>query len=628
MDHERDFFRKLAGELDEEATPGSAARAESAALAGPAAKSKDDPGACDDDIVIVRYDDSSFLAQAAPAPAAANRPDSDFEISRDATEQLAREPEPAPDAAREGAPGDGEAEEPGAGAMASPLDSEPVAPPTEPAEEAAGAASVLGVDWDAVLGLKRQKFPSSSSRKPRPEPAPAPEPRPEAEAPAPPASSRIAALAAGPVLVGAAVLSSLRVEPFHTWLYLFAWFPFLALVNHFAAFRAPELSVFGPRARPALLLFAASVPVWLLFEALNFRLQDWYYVGVPDALLARRVGVILSFATVLPGLFFVEELLAVRGAFAAARTPEFPLSPATLRYLQIGGGALALAILALPNRLFPLVWIVPFLLLEPWFIRSGGTSLLATLAGGRPGRVYRLLVAGLICGIFWEAANFVAGGRWIYSVPGLDSTKIFEMPPIGFLGFPPFALTCWSLAKALIRLGVLPDWEGAPTIGPVEPPEPFVGPQVRRAIVGGLAVASLLVLAGMDRWTIDSFTPRPEDVPGIPDGVADWARPRGGSEVRGLLGLIDDGALYIPGRSSVAVVEGLREHCRLVLLRGIGTRNAARLDRVGVASIADLAAREPAELTAALAALDERGWQPRLRRVMVWVAAARRDAAD
>ena len=94
--------------------------------------------------------------------------------------------------------------------------------------------------------------------------------------------------------------------------------------------------------------------------------------------------------------------------------------------------------------------------------------------------------------------------------------------------------------------------------------------------------------------------------------------------MRGVLRMLENDEFHVPGESSVAAMNLLTERFRLVLLRGIGTNNARRLDAAGVRTIADLAERDPVELTDALRGVDERGWWPRSRRVRVWVEAARR----
>jgi hypothetical protein len=62
------------------------------------------------------------------------------------------------------------------------------------------------------------------------------------------------------------------------------------------------------------------------------------------------------------------------------------------------------------------------------------------------------LAAGLICGLWWEAWNYFAITKWVYTLPVLNFWKVFEMPLLGFLGFPPFALECavmYNFLKAL-----------------------------------------------------------------------------------------------------------------------------------------------------------------------------------
>ena len=56
-----------------------------------------------------------------------------------------------------------------------------------------------------------------------------------------------------------------------------------------------------------------------------------------------------------------------------------------------------------------------------------------------------LLAAGLICGFLWEFWNYWALTKWTYTVPYFGDIKLFEMPVLGYLGFPPFAIECWAM---------------------------------------------------------------------------------------------------------------------------------------------------------------------------------------
>ena len=98
--------------------------------------------------------------------------------------------------------------------------------------------------------------------------------------------------------------------------------------------------------------------------------------------------------------------------------------------------------MALPLYCFPLIWAFGFLLPLPLVARRVRSSLLGDLEAGSAGRLMRILIAGMICGLIWEFLYHFARTRWIYTVPFLEDLKLFEMPPLGFLGFPPFALEC------------------------------------------------------------------------------------------------------------------------------------------------------------------------------------------
>ncbi len=109
-------------------------------------------------------------------------------------------------------------------------------------------------------------------------------------------------------LVAAWVLLYFRVEPVSTWFYVFAWYPTLLLLERIVRHGGAGARPFQ---RPGQLvsLFGWSAIVWLLYEAANFRLDNWYYVFLPHAKVERWAGVLLSFATVLPALFLAERVL-------------------------------------------------------------------------------------------------------------------------------------------------------------------------------------------------------------------------------------------------------------------------------------------------------------------------------
>ena len=100
-----------------------------------------------------------------------------------------------------------------------------------------------------------------------------------------------------------------------------------------------------------------------------------------------------------------------------------------------------------------------------------------------------LLAAGLVCGLWWEAWNYFAITRWVYIFPVLNFWKVFEMPVLGFLGFPAFAL------EAAVMVNFLKILDERVLV---------TSRRCHYAIVIQLAFW-LVIFAAMDAWTVISY---------------------------------------------------------------------------------------------------------------------------
>jgi hypothetical protein len=165
-----------------------------------------------------------------------------------------------------------------------------------------------------------------------------------------------------------------------------------------------------------------SIPLWLIFEAYNLRLQNWTYTGVPMGWLASWFGYGWSFATIMPAIFETADVIESLGWFPPR--PPANLGPRGSRTMMIAGVICLALPLALPPRigsyLFGLVWIGFCFLLDPLNRRVGLPSLLSDLAEGRRGRLYSLLISGWVCGWLWEFWNYWAAAKWQYIFPFLQ----------------------------------------------------------------------------------------------------------------------------------------------------------------------------------------------------------------
>jgi hypothetical protein len=202
-----------------------------------------------------------------------------------------------------------------------------------------------------------------------------------------------------------------------------------------------------------LIVALISVGGWWLFEFYNaprFWNSDlelwWHYHNLEPNLWVRRIGYDWAFATIFPAMFLTAELFRST-IFARDRlTAHISLSRSAKVLLIIIGAVGALVPLIILSGWFaPIIWLGFILLLDPLNALRGWPSITGDLARGDWRRLLSLLASGFVCGFLWESWNYRALTRWTYTVPYFGDIKIFEMPVLGYLGFPPFAIECWAM---------------------------------------------------------------------------------------------------------------------------------------------------------------------------------------
>lgn len=252
-----------------------------------------------------------------------------------------------------------------------------------------------------------------------------------------------------------------HVEPFWTWHTPFAWTGYILLVDGIVYKLRGSSWLTDHRCEFAFLAIV-SIPLWVVFEGYNLLIKNWYYINLPENLFVRYFGYAWAFATISPGIFQTAELVSL----LRNRHRRNPLSgPKAVGKLVAGSSSIhdrrlsnadrALVAVGAAMLLLPIVWPSPYLaapvflgfifLLDPINARARDHSLLRDMRSGTYERVINLLIAGFICGGLWEFWNFWARAKWIYAVPIFGDIKIFEMPVLGYFGFPPFALECFAM---------------------------------------------------------------------------------------------------------------------------------------------------------------------------------------
>ena len=240
------------------------------------------------------------------------------------------------------------------------------------------------------------------------------------------------------------------IEPFASWNTPICWTGFILFADAIV-YRARGNSWLRSSPREFAALALVSIPLWVVFEGYNLVIRNWIYAGLPENRALRLFGYAWSFGTIWPAIFEGAELASLvrqtagkagKAGRAGREMPSPPALPA-LPALSIAAGALMLASPFLVSPTIAQYMAAPvflgfIFLLDPINRRLGEEALTRE-------RTINLLLSGLLCGVLWEFWNYWSRAKWIYTVPIMQQWKVFEMPLPGYLGFPPFAVECFTM---------------------------------------------------------------------------------------------------------------------------------------------------------------------------------------
>jgi hypothetical protein len=285
----------------------------------------------------------------------------------------------------------------------------------------------------------------------------------------------------GPAIVGLAIMLASEAATLAgnrivgTWNTPICWSGFILFADSIV-YRSRGNSWIRSSPREFVLLALASIPLWLVFEFYNLFLRNWRYVGLPENPVLRYFGYAWSFATIWPAIFEAAELIGVWRSGQPFHTGPTPLAqpfadarskvptpssehgrrrfhPTFPAISMVIGAAMLVWPLVWPSQyLAAPVWLGFILLLDPINRRLGAESLIEDFGNGRWDRFKNLSLSGLLCGILWEFWNYWSVAKWQYTVPIMENVKVFEMPLPGYLGFPAFALECFTMYVLVRRL--------------------------------------------------------------------------------------------------------------------------------------------------------------------------------
>lgn len=389
-------------------------------------------------------------------------------------------------------------------------------------------------------------------------------------------SPLILLLLAAIVHVASYLLLAFRVEPFMYNFYVLSWWSYIAIVDSSLALK-----------RKRLLVFNGSLPFWIvvssafwcIFELVNLRIENWYYINIPDSGLIRFFGYLAAYGTVIPAIYVTKEAIsALLGAVSIRPIKLRPYLPYSFPLSTL----LFLLLMLFPTYLFSCAWI--FLIpVGEWYCYARGYSCFTReLEQGKIGNLLSTLLSGLVCGFLWESWNYWAISKWVYTVPFFESLKIFEMPLFGYVGFVLFAVEA-VLARNFVS-------------------ESTHVARHRWAVAAIALIFSSGSFAMIDRHTIFSYLASAQGLPFLTDESREAVK-RAGIET----------SFAIDPRS---LNPEERETLNLLHLRGLGLSNAIKLREHGIRSVEGLSRLSDEQLSSIMGEANP-------RRARIYTSAAR-----
>lgn len=244
-----------------------------------------------------------------------------------------------------------------------------------------------------------------------------------------------------------------KFSPLSSYTFFPLWIGYIFTINglSWGLFKKSLLSQLG---KEFVLLFFISVPLWWLFEALNLVTQNWVYLlPSPISSLIYFLGGSINFSIVVPAILstsFLFYYLLI--TLKPLKGKPSVVTPTVLIASVVLGTSFLILIFFLPHLYFPLLWGGIFFLLEPINYLLGFPSLFSKISQGDWNLTLAIMVASLFTGVWWELWNYYSYPKWVYSIPELGFFKVFEMPILGYLGYPFFGLEVYALTVFVLGI--------------------------------------------------------------------------------------------------------------------------------------------------------------------------------
>ena len=246
---------------------------------------------------------------------------------------------------------------------------------------------------------------------------------------------------------------------------------FALVMDGIVFYRTRGKSIIGQFPTEILGIGMASISGWLLFEFLNFFVNDnWLYPFgylLPDNEFV--IYAVIGSSGLLPLAFEWYSLLATFKKFWIRYTdgPRI-ISSRIVKWILLIVCLIALFITGLmPDDMFFVLWLAPLVILGIALELLGIWTPFTAIRSGNWAPTLLFALSYFIQGTLLECWNYFSGTHaggvlnthnpayWAYSIGYVDVLHVFEMPLLGLFGYLPFGIYCliwWIVFAFLLKI--------------------------------------------------------------------------------------------------------------------------------------------------------------------------------
>ena len=255
------------------------------------------------------------------------------------------------------------------------------------------------------------------------------------------------------------------------WAALPLFWGFTLMLDGLVYVRNNRRSLVNNAPREIIGIGVASISGWLIFEFLNFFVDDnWTYPKgslIPDD--EFTIYAVLGSSGLMPMAFEWYSLFNTFDKFKNKYSfgPKITL-PGWLKIVLLVLAFAGLGIIAyFPDTLFGLLWVAPLIVLAIVLNEIGLWTPFNPIKNGDWSPVLLMALTYFVQGTLCECWNYLSATHaagagqavitsnpdyWQYSIPFINVLHVFEMPFLGLMGYLPFGIYCgvWWLVFAFL----------------------------------------------------------------------------------------------------------------------------------------------------------------------------------